>query len=117
MNKGLLAKILICVVSFSAALCAYLDARNNVTQLMIELPKLSKELTLTREQNTILQYNVEKFENPSYLLNLLKETKYANLMHVSEVDRIAVKAKEDKQEKKERFQGYSSKALLGTKVK
>ncbi|MCH9621075.1 MAG: hypothetical protein S4CHLAM20_04910 [Chlamydiia bacterium] len=116
MNKGLLAKILICVVSFSAALCAYLDARNSVTKLMIDLPKISKNLTLIREQNTILQYTVEKFENPSYLLDLLKQTEYANLLHQQPLETIAIETKDQKEIKKE-VKGYSSKALLGTKLK
>ena len=117
MNKGLLAKILICVVSFSAALCAYLDARNDVTKLMIELPKLSKDLTLTQEHNTILLYEVEKFENPAFLLGLLKQTEYAHLLHQEAFETIAIEAKDNKEQKAEALKGFSSKALLGTGVK
>nr|MCH9811732.1 hypothetical protein [bacterium] len=65
MNKGPLGKILICVISFSVALCAYLHARNHVTKKMIHLPSLSHELALIEEQNTILRFEVERFENPS----------------------------------------------------
>lgn len=117
MNKGLLSKILVCVVSFSAALCAYLDARNEVTRLMIDLPKLSKELMQTKEHNTILQYEVEKYENPSYLLGLLKQTQYAHLCSSQEAERIAIEVKGDKETKKEQASGFSSKTLLGSGVK
>ena len=118
MNKGPLGKILICVVSFSAALCAYLHARNDVTKLMIQLPKLSHDLSLIEEQNTILKYEIERFENPSYLLGLLKTVEYAHLHMDSDVKTIAIKSEAKGLDKKvETAKGYSGKAILGTSVR
>lgn len=118
MNKGLLGKILICTVSFSAALCAYLHARNDVTKLMIELPRVSKELTLIQEQNTILQYKVEKFENPAFLLNLLKTEQYASLISQKDVEKIALERHNDvKEEQTKVIKGFSGKTLFGSSVR
>ena len=118
MNKGLLGKILICTISFSAALCAYLNARNDVTKLMIELPRLSKELTLIEEQNTILRYKVEQFENPAHLLNLLKTAEYASLLSGGNSEIIAIKKEvEEKVEQSQRAKGFFRKTLIGTGVR
>ena len=115
MNKGPLGKILICVISFSVALCAYLNARNDVTCLMIELPRISHELSLIEEKNTILKFEVEKFENPSYLLNLLNTCEYAHLLPREGYEVIAVDAqKAKKQKEKSGITGFSGKTLLGT---
>ncbi len=114
MNKGPLGKILICGVSFSMALCAYLHARNDVTKLMIQLPKLSKELSLIQEQNTILQFEVEKFENPAFLLNLLKTTEYAHLLSKESSQTIALEVSKDAARQVEEVLQGSRNALLGT---
>lgn len=114
MNKGPLGKILICVISFSVALCAYLHARNDVTKLMIQLPRLSKELNLVEEQNTILQFEVEKFENPAFLLNLLKTTEYAHLLSRESTETIALEVSKDAAKQVEEVLKGSRKALLGT---
>jgi hypothetical protein len=118
MNKGLLGKILICTVSFSAALCAYLNARNDVTKLMIELPRLSKELSLIDEQNTILRYKVEQFENPAYLLNLLRTSEYASLLSGGSFEVIAIKKDEEvKEQMSQKAKGVFPKTLIGTGVR
>lgn len=115
MNKGPLGKILICVISFSVALCAYLNARNDVTSLMIELPRISHELSLIEEKNTILKFEVEKFENPSHLLNLLNTCEYAHLVPTEADTVIAIHAKEGVEAKeKHGITGFSGKTLLGT---
>ncbi len=112
MHKGPLGKILICVISFSVTLCAYLHARNDVTKLMIQLPRLSKELSLIEEQNTILQFEVEKFENPAFLLNLLKTTEYAHLLSRESTETIALEVSKDAVKVEEVLKG-SRNALLG----
>jgi hypothetical protein len=117
MNKGLLGKILICTVSFSAALCAYLNARNDVTKLMIDLPRLSKELSFLEEQNTILRYKVEQFENPSYLLNLLKTSEYASLLPAVATEVIAIKKDLNQKQTLEQVKGIFPKTLIGTGVR
>lgn len=118
MNKGPLSKILICVISFSVALCAYLHTRNHVTKKMIHLPRLLHELALIQEQNTILRFEMEKFENPSYLLQLLQTKEYAHLFAGTKDEVIAIDVKKEL-EKKERqdVTGLSSKTLLGTSVR
>jgi len=118
MNKGHLGKILACVVLFSAVLFAYLDARNDVTRLMIELPKLASELSYIQEHNTILQYEVEKFENPVFLLGLLKETEYAHLLSSTKEEIIAISRKDEKQEVQNTvIKGFTGTSLLGTSVR
>lgn len=118
MNKGPLGKILICVISFSVALCAYLNARNDVTKLMIQLPKLSTDLSLVEEQTTILKYEIEKFENPSYLLNLLKRSEYASLGMGKDTETIAISKEVDKKDQAEKVSnGYATKTVLGSSIR
>ena len=115
MNKGPLGKILICVISFSVALCAYLNARNDVTRLMIHLPRLSHELSLIEEGNTILKFEVERFENPSFLLGLLNTQEYAHLMSREGVEVISIDARKRLEESKRKgITGLTGKTLLGT---
>lgn len=122
MGKGLTVKILSCVVMLSFALCGYLNARNKVTKLMIKLPRAIEELTLVEEKNTILQFQVDKFENPTYLLNLLKTKEYAYLLEKVDMNNpsieIAVKGPEkEPAQKSAPVQATSSKTVLGSMFK
>ena len=118
MNKGPLGKILICVISFSVALCALLHGRNHVTKQMIHLPRLSHELALIEEQNTILRFEVEKFENPSRLLHLLQTEEYAHLLSLSKEDILAIDLKKEEANKeREGVTGLYRQTLLGTSVR
>jgi hypothetical protein len=70
---------------------------------------------LIEEKNTILKFEVEKFENPSYLLNLLNTCEYAHLLPREGATVIAVEATQDKKAKEKRgITGFSGKTLLGT---
>ena len=68
MSKELLIRLLICIFSVGLLLYAYIDKQNDVTELKIQIPKLSRELKEIREGNLRLQYVIDRFENPQHLI-------------------------------------------------
>jgi len=81
MKKFLIVKVLICASSFGGVLYAYLEQQNDLTKLRIGLPELAKEVRVLSEENTRLQYEIEQFENPKYLMALAKRPEFSHLKH------------------------------------
>ncbi|MCI5052936.1 MAG: hypothetical protein MRY21_07385 [Simkaniaceae bacterium] len=77
----LLAKVLVCLASFGFMLYGYLEATNALTIKRMQLPELAKQLAAIQENNARLQFEVDSFENPSHLLELLAKKEYSHLKH------------------------------------
>lgn len=81
MNKSFLIKILICLFAFAFSFYSYVEKQNKVTSLKIEIPKIAKEIQDLRVEIKKIEYEVDKFENPAYLMQLLRQPEYAHLKH------------------------------------
>ena len=80
----------IAIVAFS--LYAYIEKHNQLTALRIEVPILTKKLKSVEEENTRLQYEIEKFENPLNLMQLARKPQFGHLKHPYTNDIIQLKA-------------------------
>lgn len=89
MKKSLLAKVLVCALSFGGVLYAYVQQQNDLTYLRIELPALCDEVRLLEEENTRLTLEIDHFENPNHLMQLAKRPEFSHLKHPI-VDEILV---------------------------
>ncbi|MEI6242263.1 MAG: hypothetical protein WCP39_02530 [Chlamydiota bacterium] len=81
MNRGLLVRLAVCLLSFSFCLYSYLNAQNMVTERKMKLPQIAKEIRTTREEIKRLHYEIERFENPSHLLELSASSQFTHLKH------------------------------------
>jgi hypothetical protein len=74
-----LVRLLTCIALFALLLCLHLDKQNRITQLRYELPMLADRLEGLREQNAILQYEIDRLESPVRLMHLLALPEYSHL--------------------------------------
>ena len=79
MNRGLLFRLLICIFVLGGYLYTYIDKQNDLTELKIAIPALSKQLRELEEKNDQLHVEIERLENPSRLIGLLREKEYSHL--------------------------------------
>ena len=86
----LLIRLVLCVAIAGIALYAYIEENNHLTELRIKVPLLSKKLKELQEENTRLQFEIEKFENPLNLMELARKPQYGHLKHPYVTDIIRV---------------------------
>ena len=79
--KQFIMQIGVCFFVFGFCLYSYLDAQNDLTQLKMQLPQKQKEIDLVKEEIQRLSYQVDKFENPSNLIELAHKPEYRHLRH------------------------------------
>lgn len=79
MNKGIFLRILVCILFLGVCLYSYIDLQNEITNLRIQIPKLSKQILRIEEENTRLACEIESFESPENLLALSKQSTFAHL--------------------------------------
>lgn len=81
MKISILMRVSFCIFFFSCQLYKYLDKSNELTKIKMNLPKIEKEIFLLKEENKKLQYEIDKFENPSHLMKLIRREEFAHLKH------------------------------------
>ncbi|HSX13058.1 MAG TPA: hypothetical protein VLE96_01375 [Chlamydiales bacterium] len=79
--KNFLMQIGVCFFVIGFCLYSYLDAQNDLTQLKMQLPKVEKEIELIEEETQRLSYKIDKFENPTNLIELAHKPEYRHLRH------------------------------------
>ena len=81
MNKSLLFKIMICLFVFGLCLYSYIEKQNKLTSLKIDIPKIAKQINDLNEEIKKMQYEVDTFENPQYLMDLVRTPQFGHLKH------------------------------------
>ena len=89
MNRVLLFRLLICIFALGGFLYTYIDKQNDLTELKMEIPELAKQLRSLEEENDQLCLEIERLENPSRLIELLREKEYSHL-HYPYVNEVVV---------------------------
>lgn len=80
MTKNLF-RVLLCVFVGGATLYAYVNKQNQLTKMRLKIPPLEKEVRQLKEENRRLMYEVDQFENPVHLIELLSKPEFAHLKH------------------------------------
>ena len=80
-NKGLLIRLLVCILFGGMLLYSYVDKQNAVTQRRLEIPVLAKQIKDLKEENTRLQYEIDLFESPEHLMELARHSEFSHLKH------------------------------------
>ena len=74
-------QIFLCIVILGYSLYFYIDHRNDVTELRLEIPALAKEVRDIQEENQRLQYEIDRFESPLHLIELLRKPEFSYLKY------------------------------------
>lgn len=78
---NLLIRLGVCVSVFGVLLFFYLEKQNELTHLKIQLPQLEKQIAKTREEISRLRYEVDQFENPTHLIELVHRPEFGHLRY------------------------------------
>ncbi len=76
---------------FSILTYRYIDKINQLTLLKLEKPKLEQEIFLLKEENHRLRFEIDKFEHPNNLIQLIRKKEFAHLKHPLVQDILKVK--------------------------
>jgi hypothetical protein len=92
-------KVFICLFTIGGYLYAYLEEQNEVTKLRMEIPRLGQDLKEISEENMRLRFEIESFENPKHLMELVLQNEYSHLKHpiVSDIVMVPQGGKREKQ--------------------
>jgi hypothetical protein len=78
---GVFIRLLICIAAVSLTLYKYIDKLNELTELRLSIPILSKEVKDIHEKNLELQYAIEQFESPLHLMELAQKPEFGHLKY------------------------------------
>ena len=79
--RSLLFRLGLCIAVFGFCLYSYLERQNELTQLKIQLPETEREISLIREENRRLSYEIDRFQSPSHLIELAHRPEFSHLKH------------------------------------
>lgn len=80
---GLFIRLLICISISGFALYKYIDKLNELTELRLSIPIITREVKSIREKNVELQYAIDTFESPLHLMELLRKPEFGHLKYPS----------------------------------
>lgn len=81
MPLSFVARIFFCI--FFSLLLAYLSVyqQNELTQMRMQQPKIIQKIEILEEATSRLHYQIELFENPLHLMELVRQPQYSHLHH------------------------------------
>ena len=74
-------RFFLCIFIAGIALFAYIDKQNELTELRLAIPALAKEVKGIQEENTRLTYEIESFESPIHLMELMRKPEFGHLKY------------------------------------
>lgn len=72
-------RLLIAIIFTGFLLILYIEKINTLTTLRLDLPQLEKELKEIEEENKRLEFEINQFESPLYMMELLKKPEFSHL--------------------------------------
>ena len=97
-SLGYLPSIFICIFAACWTLYAHIDKQNELVELRMALPALSREVKAIEEENTRLKYEVDRFESPIHLMELARKPEFSHLKFPYDKDIIVLQGSEDKRQ-------------------
>lgn len=81
MGFSFFLRLFLCILVLGAHLYFYVDQQNELIELRLNIPPLNKELQALEEENARLEYQVEQFESPVHLIELIQKPEFSHLKH------------------------------------
>lgn len=78
-HKSLFVRLLICILITGLSLYAYIYKQNELTELRLAIPSLAKEVRSVSEENIRLKYDIDRFESPIHLMEMMRIPEFGNL--------------------------------------
>ncbi len=91
----ILGKILFSLFFLASLLFSLLTQHYGLTKLRRQIPELAREVRLLQEENSRLQYEIERFENPKHLMDLAKRPEFSHLKHPYGEEILVINVKEE----------------------
>lgn len=79
--KGIFFRILLCICMAGVAIYTYIYKQNELTELRMAIPSLAKEVRSIQEENNRLKYEIDQFESPIHLMELLRMPEFSGLKY------------------------------------
>lgn len=70
-----------CIITAGLTLFAYIEKQNEVTELRLAIPAIAKEVKNLQEENIRLTYEIEHFESPIHLMELMRKPEFSHLKY------------------------------------
>jgi hypothetical protein len=83
-------RAVICITAAGVALFAYINRHNQLIELRRKIPRVSKEVKSLLEDNNRLKYEIDRFESPIHLMELLRKPEFSHLQYVYTRDVIEI---------------------------
>lgn len=74
-------RFFVCIFAIGVSLIAYIDKQNEVTELRLAIPVLAKDVRSIQEENIRLKYEIESFESPIHLMELMRKPEFGHLKY------------------------------------
>lgn len=84
----LVVRVFICIFSVGLTLFAYIEKQNELTELRLAIPNIIKEVKNLQEENIRLTFEVEYFESPIHLMELMRKPEFSHLKYPFLQDQI-----------------------------
>jgi hypothetical protein len=81
-------RILICIMAAGLTLFGYIEKQNELTELRLAIPSLAKEVKSIQEENIRLTYEIEHFESPIHLIELMRKPEFSHLKYPYLTDEV-----------------------------
>ena len=80
-KRALLIRAAFCICSCGAILFCYIEKQNELTELRLAIPALAKKVKAIQTENTRFMYEIERFENPINLMELMQKPEFTHLKY------------------------------------
>ena len=80
-RRALTLRIIVCILAAMVTLYVHISKKNDLTALQLALPEMEKEVRAIHLENERLQYEIDQFESPIHLMELLKKPEFSHLKY------------------------------------
>lgn len=74
-------RIFACICAAGLTLFGYIEKQNELTELRLAIPSLAKEVKSLQEENIRLTFEIEHFESPIHLMELMRKPEFSHLKY------------------------------------
>jgi hypothetical protein len=69
------------MIAAGLTLFAYIEKQNELTELRLAIPTVAKEVKSLQQENIRLTYEIEHFESPIHLMELMRKPEFSHLKY------------------------------------
>lgn len=81
MNFGILVRLFFCIFSLGMFLYTYISRQNAIVELRLQIPPVAQKLEAIIQENIQMQFEVDQFESPAHLMELMRQPEFSHLKH------------------------------------